>query len=634
MKNKIAIFTNGFSNEFIEAVLEGIRAEAKKDSTDLFVFVSYTAHGDMMIQNKCQMNIFHHPNPKDFDGAIMFTNTFNFDFEKDRICAIFQRAEIPMVSLEVKVPGMAFLSTGNYNAVCSMTEHLLTVHNVKKVVYVSGIPGNQESEVRKQAISDTLAKHNLELVDDIPSAYAFFEAMTNVTEWIKKGNELPDAFMCANDQEALGVMSALDALGIKVPEQVKVTGFDRIASGVYTFPMLASVKRNWDILGHKAFIKLKEQMVHPDTEVEEIYEGEYVPSESCGCVACEEERTKRLDKIKNSFFKGIFADRSSLMFQKFRLAVAKTASKEEFHQHMREVYDDDLLLPHNFWLCTEPGFFELEDEEYVQRVRGYSKKLDVIYCRENEESLPLFQFDSKTLVPHYRKEAGVSNTYIFVPLNHMEYIIGYIVFKNQTEDLYSQYMFQLVRDFNSVFYNVRQYVFAQRTARKLEEIYMTDQLTGVYNRTGCQNVLYKYIQQRKLQEKSSMLLFIDIDAMKHINDNYGHLNGDLAIKATADAMKTRLPEGWLLGRYGGDEFIAVGESLSDDYIVAWHMNLVDRIKEYIESLNLSFKLSVSIGYVIIDPNDELTIDEYISAADESMYAQKEIAHERIAREGL
>ena len=82
MKNKIAVFTNGYSNEFIEKIITGMQKQAKIDEIDIFVFVSYCAHLTPELQNKCQLNIFHLPNPQDFDGAIMLTNTFNSPYEQ------------------------------------------------------------------------------------------------------------------------------------------------------------------------------------------------------------------------------------------------------------------------------------------------------------------------------------------------------------------------------------------------------------------------------------------------------------------------------------------------------------------------------------------------------------------------
>ena len=120
-----------------------------------------------------------------------------------------------------------------------------------------------------------------------------------------------------------------------------------------------------------------------------------------------------------------------------------------------------------------------------------------------------------------------------------------------------------------------------------------------------------------------MLLFVDINNMKVINDDYGHLNGDLAIKATADAMRRSLPEGWLLGRYGGDEFIAVGRYDASKTIDKYRTEFATILQNTLSGLHIAFELSASAGCCIIKPDDNGTIEDYIRIADESMYEEKE-----------
>ena len=133
MNKRIAVFTNGFSNEFIEDIVTGLQKKAKADGVDIFVFVTYCSFSDHDLQNKCQLNIFHLPDPDQFDGAIMLTNTYNFPDEQERVCARFQRAGVPMLSLEVDVPNMSSIKTENYKGVRDLANHLIEKHNAKKI---------------------------------------------------------------------------------------------------------------------------------------------------------------------------------------------------------------------------------------------------------------------------------------------------------------------------------------------------------------------------------------------------------------------------------------------------------------------------------------------------------------------
>ena len=126
-------------------------------------------------------------------------------------------------------------------------------------------------------------------------------------------------------------------------------------------------------------------------------------------------------------------------------------------------------------------------------------------------------------------------------------------------------------------------------------------------------------------------MFADINYMKLINDDYGHLNGDLAIKATAEALRAAMPDDWLFGRYGGDEFIAVGHCKDEAMAEVLKQKFTDILKNIVTVQRISFTLTASIGYTIIKPDDGSSIAEFINRADESMYREKQRAHEEIRK---
>ncbi|MBR3042084.1 MAG: GGDEF domain-containing protein [Eubacterium sp.] len=629
MTKRIAVFTNGFSNEFIEYIVTGLQNKAKADSVDIFVFVTYCALNDHELQNKCQLNIFHLPDPNDFDGAIMLTNTYNFPDEQERVCARFQRAGVPMLSLEVEVPNMSCIKTENYKGVHDLAEHLVEHHNAKKIIYVNGVQGNVENATRRQALVDVLNEHGIELYDELRCDFGFYNAYLQMINYLNDGKELPDAIVCANDNMALGINSALTEKGYSIPEDVMLTGFDMIKDGQFTFPILSTVSRGWQAFGELAYDKLKYQIEHPDERFSEEYDSFFVPSESCGCPASEESIKNRFNVIRNFYFENLQQSIMDIFFQRLQIPLSLAVKKEDFYEKGIKNTNDIPQLGPNYCLCTEREFFELDDEQYPERIRGYSSDMDIIYELCDGKGMSLRHFDSRTLYPGYTHEEGKSNLYIFAPLNYLNFIIGYIAIKNTPTLLYNVGLNKYVKNMNAQLFSMRRHIFSQRANQELKKVYMTDALTGIYNRMGCQKVLYEYIKSQKEKNQKSILVFADIDRMKTINDVYGHLNGDLAIKATAEAFIKYSPDDWLFGRYGGDEFIAVGSCPSSDTIEHLIKQISESMSNEFKSLNLAFMLHASIGYVIAEPDDDETIDDYIDRADKSMYVEKEKYHKLI-----
>ena len=185
MNNRIAVFTNGFSSEFIEYIVTGLQKKAKIDGIDIFVFTSYCNLITPELQNVGQANIFMLPDPKDFDGAIMVTNTFNFHGESENTFERFKQAGVPILSLEVEVPEVSCIKTENYNGVRDLAAHLIEHHKVKKIIYVNGVKDNIENTIRRQALLDVLSEHNMELYDEIDSDFSFYSAYIKMKEYIK-----------------------------------------------------------------------------------------------------------------------------------------------------------------------------------------------------------------------------------------------------------------------------------------------------------------------------------------------------------------------------------------------------------------------------------------------------------------
>ncbi|MCR5432665.1 MAG: diguanylate cyclase [Lachnospiraceae bacterium] len=629
MRNKrIAVFGNGWSNEFYKYTLNGIKAEAEKDNVDVFAFVSYVLW-DKSPQSMLQLNIVDIVQPEDYDGVILLTNTMNDSAEHERIIARFEGSGIPLLSIEGKLDGLPCILTENYKGMHTLMEHFAKEHHLKKFIYVRGIEGNKEDAVRFRAFSDAAKEYGLEIISVLEGEFGYSRAFDETQKWIDEGKELPDVFVCANDHMAIGVMTALYQNGIKVPDRVKVTGFDNIDEGKKTFPMLATVSRGWDKIGNEAYKELKRQIEKPDPGYEKIYDSVFVPSESCGCKASEEDIVTRMEQVRGGYAEKISRAIFDDFFRNMNLAAIKTGSQEEFPDTMGKVFTEYNFLGKNFWLCTEPEIFELEDKVYTHCVKGYSDLLDVLYWKKDGKSMEGFRFETRSLVPGYVKEEDSSNLFIICPLNYQDFLIGYAVIKNDAVMLYSQEQRRWVYYMENAFMSLRQNIFTLRANKKLKEIAMTDFLTGLYNRTGVEEVIFAHIEKQKKKGQSTILLFADIDRMKMINDNYGHLEGDVAIRATASALIAGCPKGFIMGRYGGDEFVAVGDYDETTTAEEFCLGLTESIRNYIEMLHLRFPLSVSVGGQVIEPDSEGGIAEYIEAADRSMYERKEEAHRRI-----
>ena len=151
-----------------------------------------------------------------------------------------------------------------------------------------------------------------------------------------------------------------------------------------------------------------------------------------------------------------------------------------------------------------------------------------------------------------------------------------------------------------------------------------DELTGLYNKRSLNRYLEDAFEDCLLNEKELGILFLDIDYFKQLNDRYGHGKGDEGICAVADTLKKCFPEDYV-ARYGGDEFLVVMTGRNPEYAAERAKQLCTGIRECKipnEDSEVEPWLTVSVGGVCAVPKDPNRVWDFLSAADNTLYAQK------------
>lgn len=155
--------------------------------------------------------------------------------------------------------------------------------------------------------------------------------------------------------------------------------------------------------------------------------------------------------------------------------------------------------------------------------------------------------------------------------------------------------------------------------QKLEEMAVTDELTGIYNRRGIVNVLREEFARTERYKSMFSIALFDVDNFKPINDNYGHDMGDKVLVKLSSCAKNIIRDADKIGRYGGDEFLIILPETNLEEA----LNLTDRIKEEIDNCEFlpGIKATISIGTTQYFPGDG-DIEIVLKRADDEMYKNK------------
>lgn len=158
---------------------------------------------------------------------------------------------------------------------------------------------------------------------------------------------------------------------------------------------------------------------------------------------------------------------------------------------------------------------------------------------------------------------------------------------------------------------------------ELKKIIHIDPLTQIENRRFFYDRLDETMKISKNQSKKFSILFVDINRFKEINDDYGHVIGDMVLKESADRMKKVIKKNWTLARFGGDEFIILMPGIKNQHEVYEFTELIK--EQFLKTLfvfgDQTLSVTISVGHAIY-PDDSSDIESLISKADFSMYNDK------------
>jgi LacI family transcriptional regulator len=195
-------------------------------------------------------------------------------------------ARLPVVAVAGTPGRIDVVKADNYSGAHALITHLVEAHHPRRLFHVDGPADVPDAWERRLALENVLATH-----PDSTLAGSY-RGIFSVRSGEEAGNTLlahwdqvrPDAIVCANDQMAMGMLQALGKAGVRVPQEVAVTGFDDIYPGALNDPPLTTVHQPMRLLGEHACGRLLDRIAKPTLRPKvELLPTELVLRSSCGC---------------------------------------------------------------------------------------------------------------------------------------------------------------------------------------------------------------------------------------------------------------------------------------------------------------------------------------------------------------
>ena len=648
MKN-IAVLVYDLTVEYNIVVTDGI-TDFFKDKDDVHVIISTTSspHNERFQYEYQYWTAVEILKSKNIDAAIVITNTY---FNAINLETLTKSLEcllpIPIISVSnpMALPGNHYTTVTCDQAYDQIIEHLIKKHNKTKIAFMTAaLTLSPESEEREKAFRAAMKKHGLEVNEDWiydgdftpKSAYDCFN------ERFKKGDKLPfEAILCANDYMAAGCVSIFDELGISIPEDVLIFGFDNAEVATNCTPMLSTISQSVAMTGYKAAALAYDILYGKKVPEKAVIQSFPMFRQSCGCMPktmkdkgyfdvagnfCE------ADSVKMAGLK-LFSNSINDMATIFHL-LTMTDTVPRLHEFFNTVVNN-LNVVHIGMLAMciydEPIVLSpQEDFEMPDKARLLMLVDNEAKVQENYYEKGGIEFSPKEEILPGRLENFVRGNYFVLPIFLQSENYGYLVCRFPTNNypVYTIFLKILVNSF------VHSYVFSKKEEEKailaeknqnLNFESKTDELTKLFNRRG----FYEYGQQlldvSVAADQTGSVFFCDLDGLKTINDTYGHEIGDLAIKTEAKVLRATFRDSDLIGRLSGDEFGVVAPGLPPRKIEVIRERFKSINEEFSKAAKLPFILSISIGAVEFDA-EKSDLKELLKAADKVLYEEKKIKH--------
>ena len=229
--------------------------------------------------------------------------------------------------------------------------------------------------------------------------------------------------------------------------------------------------------------------------------------------------------------------------------------------------------------------------------------------------------------PRFDPSSG-GNLYIIYSLHYRERFYGLASIRNSVMPLFSEFYRVLMMTLSTVLEQVRNVQTMQKMIRTLDEMWVFDPMTHVYNRAGFFKFSEQLSKDARCAGEDMYFIFLDLDGLKKVNDALGHETGDRLICDMADILRKTRNKEELLMRYGGDEFVVFGKGLSVEQVE----KEIETIRKAMAEINATgerqYTIDASIGFHMVPYDNDKPLSALIELADQEMYKEKREKHKR------
>ncbi len=562
------------------------------------------------------------------DAMIIFGESIRDDSIINKIVTNCHTCGIPAITIDYHVNGCINFAFDYSNAFEKLCRHIIEDHGFKRVNMIAGYKGNRFSDERIDAYKRALRENGIPFKSAYLGYGDFWDEPTIAVmeKWFDCENpDIPQAIICANDTMAVTAGRFLQNRGYHIPEDIVITGFDGIMEAEYFIPPITTCTQDYETLGKEIIKVIEKHSAGEPFSMNHSIAFHMKKAQSCGCINTMPYNTNMMMSNLLERLKRGQTREAAMCELQTAIGNMKTISQ------LREIIIDKFVF-HSIVLAINEDIFR--PPYTANKYKGdtpFSDNVNIICQRYHWVLNEPCIVRRSVLAPELEKFLEHTDPIIFCVVHFVDLVLGYCVMQPEMQIIEYEKVNSFMYAIDSalgIFRNRMniKYINTQLTSAndELEKLYIHDHLTGLFNRRG----FYRQFEEQyeSANERRDLFIIIisaDLDELKHINDTYGHKEGDNAIITVGHALVTSAIQGEICSRFGGDEFTVAGiVSYSPGYFESFKKRFRSCLDEYNKIAGKPYSVEASIGFCAQPVYTQLSLEQMIKLADDMMYQDK------------
>jgi signal transduction histidine kinase/DNA-binding LacI/PurR family transcriptional regulator len=254
-RKTIGVFASQVGRAWGTEFITGVTDAAEASNVNLVHFIGGTLRPITTPDNKISFGLYDLAKPDQFDGLILASDVGYGASAEDlnQLRAVY--GSIPMVAQSLEVPGTTLFVPNNTEGMRAVVRHLIEEHGYKRIAFIRGIYGQFDAEQRFEAYKDELKAHDLHFDENlvVNGDYTTESGREAIKILLDDRSLRFQAVVAANDRMAFGALEVLQQRGVRVPDDVAVTGFDDLREAQAIGVPLTTVRQSFYTAGKQAF---------------------------------------------------------------------------------------------------------------------------------------------------------------------------------------------------------------------------------------------------------------------------------------------------------------------------------------------------------------------------------------------